>query len=170
MISDPKVIASLLGQDRGVNAVPKLRAYQELDVVRLLCLYNAFVCRSSGEGASDADVNIAAMELATQAHDLHIRSCRQKVEYDSQSCGCIVQRGLYQVAVGSRQSCNCSFPGYSHCIVILLRICAHDQSCMTLYPLIRIWQGDMVADFIDECLGWVHISWSSHWEPGIWLG
>lgn len=35
VISDPKVIASLLGQDRGVNAVPKLRAYQELDMVRL---------------------------------------------------------------------------------------------------------------------------------------
>ena len=33
VISEPRVIASLLGQDRGVRAVPKLKAYQELDMV-----------------------------------------------------------------------------------------------------------------------------------------
>ena len=35
VISDPSVIATLLGQERGISAAPKLRAYQELDMVRL---------------------------------------------------------------------------------------------------------------------------------------
>ena len=33
VISEPRVIASLLGQDRGVAALPKLQAYQQLDMV-----------------------------------------------------------------------------------------------------------------------------------------
>ena len=36
VISDPSVIATLLGRERGVPAAPKLRAYQELDMVRFL--------------------------------------------------------------------------------------------------------------------------------------
>lgn len=33
VISDPRTIATLLGQDRGISAVPKLSSYQELDMV-----------------------------------------------------------------------------------------------------------------------------------------
>ena len=39
VISDPSVIATLLGQVHGVPVAPKLKAYQELDMVGLLFLF-----------------------------------------------------------------------------------------------------------------------------------